>query len=258
MTQPKISLTRTDAGTPRFELDSGNEEYPGCTLTVATRGHRLEVRLPQIIRPFRSWVDTSQYAWSTNPRGGYWDVHPRRYGFYLFENHLYVSLGAQTDDSRTTQKWSCFLPWGEWRFVRLSLYGLAGEEFWTQRTNGKRRTGTEDDQRWDAAKRVPKVRFHLQDYDGEVIEATTHIEEREWKRGDKWCSWLSLFYRPMVRRSLDIEFSRETGPRKGSWKGGTMGTGIEMLPGELHEAAFRRYCAKNRMTLCERIETATA
>ena len=47
-----------------------------------------------------------------------------------------------------------------------------------------------------------------------------------------------------IRRSLDLEFSGETGPEKGSWKGGTVGTGIEMLPGELHEAAFRRYCQK--------------
>ena len=32
------------------------------------------------------------------------------------------------------------------------------------------------------------------------------------------------------------------GPEKGSWKGGTMGHGIDMVAGELHESAFRRYC----------------
>jgi hypothetical protein len=46
---------------------------------------------------------------------------------------------------------------------------------------------------------------------------------------------------------LDIRFSEETGRRKGSWKGGTLGHGIDMLPGELHEAAFRRYCATHEM-----------
>jgi hypothetical protein len=30
-----------------------------------------------------------------------------------------------------------------------------------------------------------------------------------------------------------------------------MGTGIDMLPDELHEAAFRRYCAKNNMTFMQ-------
>lgn len=50
-----------------------------------------------------------------------------------------------------------------------------------------------------------------------------------------------------VRRSLDIQFSGETGTRKGSWKGGTVGHSIDMLPGELHEAAFRRYCSEHKM-----------
>ena len=55
-------------------------------------------------------------------------------------------------------------------------------------------------------------------------------------------AWLSIFRRAKIRRSLSLTFSEEVGPEKGSWKGGLMGTGIEMLPGELHEAAFRRYC----------------
>lgn len=87
--------------------------------------------------------------------------------------------------------------------------------------------------------------FLIDDHDGERITATTHIEEREWKFGEGWFRWLSLFRRNMVRRSLSISFDKECGPEKGSWKGGTMGTGIDMLPGELHEAAFRRYCEQD-------------
>lgn len=240
----RYELKKTNEGTPRFELSSGCDEYPGCTLVIATKKRRLTIRLPQIIQPFRQWVDTSQYAWSTNPKGGYWDVHQRRYGFYLYNNHFYVSLGAQTDDSRTTQKWSCFLPWGEWRHTRFSLYDADGKHFWTQiQRQGK----SSFDERYETTKACPKRRFAFTDYDGEIIGATTHIEEHEWKKGDKWCSWLSLFTKPRVRRSLDIAFDKETGGQKGSWKGGILGTSIEMLPGELHEAAFMRYCAKNNM-----------
>lgn len=43
---------------------------------------------------------------------------------------------------------------------------------------------------------------------------------------------------------LDLRFSEEVGPQKGSWKGGTIGTGCDMLPGETPEQAFRRYCEK--------------
>jgi len=89
---------------------------------------------------------------------------------------------------------------------------------------------------------MPKACFEFEDYDGKKIVAATHIEEREWKRGTGWFKWLSLIWSNKVSRSLDIRFSEEVGPEKGSWKGGTLGHGIEMLPGELHEAAFRRYC----------------
>jgi hypothetical protein len=41
---------------------------------------------------------------------------------------------------------------------------------------------------------------------------------------------------------------RYFGP-KGSWKGGTVGHSIAMLPGELHGAAFARYCEQHEMTL---------
>jgi hypothetical protein len=54
--------------------------------------------------------------------------------------------------------------------------------------------------------------------------------------------------RNTVRRSLDLQFSAEVGKRKGSWKGGTIGHSIDMMPGELHEAAFRRYCAQQGLT----------
>lgn len=56
----------------------------------------------------------------------------------------------------------------------------------------------------------------------------------------------------LICDTLDLEFSSEVGRRKGSWKGGTLGHGIEMLPGELHEAAFRRYCAQNDLTFVKR------
>lgn len=85
--------------------------------------------------------------------------------------------------------------------------------------------------------------FKFQDFDGQMIIATCMIEEREWHRGRGWFQWLKYFYKPKIRRSLDLKFSEEVGPEKGSWKGGTVGHGIDMLPGETPEMAFRRYCS---------------
>lgn len=165
----------------------------------------------------------------------------RQYGAFVSEGAVHVRYGRHAFDSRTDQTKVWFLPWMQWRHVRTSRYGLDGEHF-----------ATEQKGKWlewiHAKSECPAVSFRFLDFDGEEIEATTRIEKYEWKCGEGWFRWLSLFRRPRVSRSLDIEFSSETGRRKGSWKGGTIGHGIDMRPGELHEAAFRRYCAEHGMT----------
>ncbi len=77
-----------------------------------------------------------------------------------------------------------------------------------------------------------------------MIVATCVIEEREWHRGAGWFKWLKWFYPRKIRRSLDLKFSAEVGPEKGSWKGGTIDHGIEMQKGETPRQAFERYCSK--------------
>ena len=233
-------------------LGSGDgDEDPGCRLRVSGFGHTVIVALPAIIKPWRRKVVAKSWDAAAVERMGrdwYWDVHEREYGGSYSEGLLQVFLGRQTHDSSTTQSWSKLLPWTQWRFVRCSLYGLQGEYFWTE-PQGANQLGSKN---WDAVQAAqdacPSLTFSFADYDGEHLTARTRIEEREWRFGQGWFKWLSAFRKPMVRRSLDIAFSGETGRRKGSWKGGTLGHGIEMLPGELHEAAFRRYCAEHEMT----------
>ena len=209
-----------------------------------------------VIRPERKKV-YPQWDAATIARLGrdwYWDITPREYGISVNDGHLSIHYGRVTHDSSTEQYWGCFLPWTQWRHIRRSFYDLDGKHFWSElesETANYRRAnklGRSDlwCERFDIVRKweemCPKAKFLIEDFDGKQIEATTHIEEREWRFGTGWFKWLSLFRRPKIRRSLDIGFSEETGPEKGSWKGGTMGTGIEMLPDELHEAAFRRYC----------------
>lgn len=212
-----------------------------CSLRISLRKATLIIALPGIIRPWREKV-YPQWDAETVKRLGrdwYWNIDPRQYGFSLNGGHLsiyYGRTGGACMDSRIQQQWGCFLPWTQWRHVRYSLFGLAGEHFWTE-PRGR------DWEAHQAAKDAcPTVGFLIEDYDGEKIVAATMIEEREWHFGTGWFKWLSWFCPAKIRRSLDIRFSSETGPEKGSWKGGLIGTGIDMLPGELHEAAFCRYC----------------
>lgn len=234
-------------------LSSGEEEYPGASFRVSGFGRTLILALPGwVLRPYRKKVVAASWDAATVERLGrnwYWDVTRREYGASLHKGFLSVSLGRQTMDSSTEQSWGYFLPWTQWRHVRHSFYGLAGEHVATLPDAGKSYLG--DPGRWEREQAikdaVPTISFDFDDFDGERITATTKIEEREWRFGTGWFKWLSLFRKPKIGRSLDLDFSAEVGKRKGSWKGGTTGHSIEMLPGELHESAFRRYCGENSL-----------
>lgn len=227
-------------------LDSGGgeERDPRCHLKLHGFGWTLICEMPRLLHPWRKWVDCSKYEWAKGPDAGYWSEHPRELGFTINEGHLSVYFGPQTHDSTTTKRKGWLLPWTQWRFVRFSLYDRNGKHFWTQFERDRKKGGLHFEEQMGAEKDCPKVVFEFDDYDGQRIQATTHIEEREWRFGEGWFKWLSLFRQPMIRRSLDIAFSAEVGPEKGSWKGGTLGHSIDMLPGELHESAFLRYCAQ--------------
>lgn len=213
-------------------LKSRGEENKLCTLRISLKKATLIVVLPHIVRPYR---EKKSYSGRD-----YWQIDPRQYGVSLSDGHLTVYYGRVTHDSSTDQNKGWFLPWTQWRHVRRSLYGLQGELFETVPERAPYDA-------WSTLEQAcPTARFSFEDHDGKVIVATTRIEEREWRFGAGWFKWLSWFRRPKIVRSLNLEFSDEVGPEKGSWKGGMVGTSIDMLPGELHEAAFRRFCEQEQ------------
>ena len=242
----------------RVVYSSGaDEDRPGTNnLTVYAFGWVARLTMPRLLDDYKVRHVAASWDAATVERMGrnwYEEHHAREYGFSLSDGFLQLFLGAQTHDSTTTQSWCTHLPWTQWRFHRFSLYDAAGAEFWTQferRGNGIKYR--DFDAQREAETRCDKAVFLLDDFDGQRLTVTAHIEEREWKFGEGWFKWLSLFRRPMVRRSLAINFDKECGPEKGSWKGGLMGTSIAMLPGELHEAAFRRYCDQEHSSKYQR------
>jgi hypothetical protein len=252
-------------------LESAGEESNSC-LRLHFWRWTLIVRTPAwMCRPHKEkrYPNWDAETVKRLGRNWYWDIDRRSYGFQLsksgdvgnsdFLQVYYGRAGGSMMDSSVEQRWSCFLPWTQWRHVRHSLYGLNGEHFWTEPQEKNW------DAYWKAKEACPVVRFSFRDFDETELIATTRIEEREWRFGVGWFKWLSWFRRPKVSRSLDIEFSGETGPEKGSWKGGTVGTSIEMKPSENHEGAFRRYCdedhrskyRKYRIQFLERLKPET-
>lgn len=232
---------------------SGDDEYPGGMFRLSAFGLTAIAPLPERLfspHKVKIYPNWDKATVELLGRDWYWRVTQREYGLNYCDGLFSVRYGIQTMDSSTEKSWSKFLPWMQWRHVRLSFYGLAGEHVATIVDSGKSLlldpTKFERERAIEAA--TPAVFFNFDDFDGERIQATTRISEREWRFGEGWFKWLAWFRKPKVKRYLDLQFSSEVGERKGSWKGGTIGHGIEMLPNELHEAAFRRYCAENKMT----------
>lgn len=229
---------------------SGDDDAGPASLRLSLILFTFIIWLPPILFPKRKKVYPASWDAQTVARLGrdwYWDVEVREYGFSYSDGFLQISYGIAPGDSSRDQTWCKHLPWTQWRHVRHSFYGLLGEHLYNESQDRWGRLGDADwRNRWEAEQArkdaVPTATFAFKDHDGEDLTVTTRIEEREWRFGTGYFKWLSLFRRPKIRRTLDISFSGETGPEKGSWKGGTVGTSIEMLPGELHEAAFRRYC----------------
>lgn len=243
-------------------LGSGDgDDYPGCRLRISIGKRTLILALPSMLKPWRRWHEittepTRSQMIAQGRTPGYWDTYNREFGFSLFEGSLHVHYGPQTHDSDTTKSKCYFYPWREQRLVRHSLYDLDGEHFADLPEWGFRhKNGWTVKNAIEAA--CPVANFYFLDFDGENITATCKIEEREYRRG-KGVFRLLFLGRNSIRRSLDLRFSSEVGKRKGSWKGGTVGHSIEMLPGELHESAFRRYCQQQRLTFVEAPEAVVA
>jgi len=237
-------------------LDSGDQESPGCHLRIRGFGHTLLVELPQLIRQYRLRTKATYWDAATIARLGrdwYEEIHSREFGFTYSPDtgFLQVYLGPQTDDSVTTRIWCRHLPWTQSRLVRETLLGLQGEVVWQiEDGNGLRNYFTP----YAAAREEqPKRQFKFRDFDGAEIVATVSLEESEYRRGEGWFKWISVFCKPRVHRSIRIEFSAEVGREKGSWKGGTRGHGMEVAPGVLHGQAFGLYCTEHKLQLLDEV-----
>lgn len=91
----------------------------------------------------------------------------------------------------------------------------------------------EPDGRWIA---TYPYRYTLKSGEVQERQATIYVDRMEWRQ--KWLKWCPYF--ATKRKSISVEFDGEVGERTGSWKGGTIGCGYEMRPGELPIDTLRR------------------
>lgn len=234
-----------------FSLSNPGEYYESgecrtnyCNLHFAIAGHSWWFRIPELFKPRKKWVDTSKYEWSTNPKGGYWEYIKREYGISIAEDSIHVQYGIQPGSWSSTDKKNSdhtkvfWIPWKSMTYIHEEFFTTEWSSY-TILADKKGRTDWEEQRL--VKDNVPKIKFKFNDFDGEEIIATCYISKRMWRHGTSWCKWIGYIRKPLVKYYLDLEFSKETGYEKGSWKGGTTGHSITIQYGEDPLEAFKRY-----------------
>lgn len=162
------------------------------------------------------------------------------YGFKLFGASIHARWGKRTKIIN-----------GPWKpvHVRREYWHADGEwraeprlRFWKGMPEAKRNENWEAQSKareYEKAERwqiVEPWTYQSRTCDGQEGTALIHVERRTWRQW--WLQWTPLFQKQ--RTSIDVTFSREVGNRAGSWKGGTIGCGYTMRPGESPQECFRR------------------
>lgn len=78
-------------------------------------------------------------------------------------------------------------------------------------------------------------RYTLKNGEVQSVNAEVHVSEMEWR-----ARWWPVLRNRKVCRSIGVNFSSEVGEETGSWKGGCVGCGYDLHPGEAAEACLRR------------------
>lgn len=172
-----------------------------------------------IILPFKnSWTD---------------ECDPPKWGIAYHNQKLWIYRGGKGNMNGGCKWWTMNMPWQpDW--VRTS--NLRKDGIWEHETPGNRKNFYED--HWEEVIWSESHPYRYTLKNGQVQEriATIKVEEREWRW--HWFKWLPLTKR--ISRSISVRFNDEVGERTGSWKGGTLGCGYDLIDPELPVQCLRR------------------
>lgn len=146
-----------------------------------------------------------------------------KWGISIHNKKIWIYRGGKGNFNGGTKWWTWNIPFIAKEWVRTSL--LLKDDTWVHETKGNYKNFYEDE--WKE-KRKSWNYDYIDSFDGEVIPTTIHVKEREWR--PIWLKWTNLF--SDVQKTIEVDFSKECGERKGSWKGGTLGCGYSMLKNE--------------------------
>ena len=164
-------------------------------------------------------------------RSKYDECDPPEYGFYFYSHGSGIPDNFVVCKGKKTKHHE--LPWA-YQWVRTSI--LLKDGTWDHETKKNRKNYYENEWKEKRHTEQHTYKYTLENgiIQGRIAEVT--VTEREWR--PKWFKWTGFFSKN--RRSIDVEFNEEVGEGSGSWKGGTLGCGWDLLPGETIKNALSR------------------
>ena len=239
-----------------YEEDERNKGT--CLMNLHFWKWNVYLQIPQLFKPREKWVDLSQHEWATvgrDGRKGYTEQIRKDYGFSFLEDSIHIHYGIQPgswsrgDPENSDHTKVFWYPW-QLEHVRHEILDLQQNIVYTNKE-------------WDELVRpmydikdYKKAFYHIPDtrctaffkfydkFNDCTVEARCHIEEREWHRGLwRWARAITRNFKwgRHIQRTLSVDFNEEVGKRKGSWKGGTTGCSMRLLPGETTDAVIKRF-----------------
>ena len=147
----------------------------------------------------------------------------RQYGCYLFSDNGFSDVSLWFWWGKKNKVLG--FPWN-FKWYKTSILLKGGD--WEHESKGN--TKQFYDKKWKDQQYCLNYLYTYKLISGEEQKIPTkiYVEKREWRR--KAFMWTSLFNK--VKKTIDVDFSKEVGEGKGSWKGGTIGCGYDMKKGE--------------------------
>ncbi|MFT5662604.1 MAG: hypothetical protein ACI9TV_003261 [Sulfurimonas sp.] len=154
------------------------------------------------------------------------------YGFYMY--HIDPIPGKVNFPTCFIWQWGNYksydMPWA-YTHIRHSI--LLKDDIWEHELKGQNKGFYIS--KWKEKQFMIEYNF-LDKSDLTYIPTKVYVAEREWRQ--HWLKWTGLFAK--VVRTIDVEFSKEVGSRKGSWKGGTLGCGYNLKENETALECIKR------------------
>lgn len=188
-------------------------------------------------------IEPKQISWSKYEEREYGICIAKEEGYFHLTWDYCSNLMNNITGHKSKSIWWWFF-WKQCNRTKQELLNLDGSLY--KDITDIKDTDTSD--RYDIIKAYEKAQpyylFEILDYDKEKIQVVARLERNTYSYGNgKFTRWLMKFFKkPIVRTYLELEFLKEIGNRKGSWKGGTTGHAVEVLIDENPIETFKRYC----------------